>query len=123
VQLDSSYIRLDENQYIVPISLKIQNADLTYTPLSPDRQTAEISLYLKVEDIRGRVYYEFDDSIFSNYNAAEFARRNDQYSVHQRMLRLPPGRYKAELIVQHEKGKKIGQRSFGFVLPEIDRDR
>jgi hypothetical protein len=116
------FYRLSDTEYLVPISIKIQNRELSYATQPEGHLSARVDLYMRVTGIAGTSYYEFDDTIYSNYQPQEFEKRTGHYSVYQKILHLRPGRYRLDLLIQNDEGRKGGLNSFGVVLPTWSND-
>jgi GWxTD domain-containing protein len=116
------YYRMSDSEYVAPLSLKIQNRDLSYSSTPDGLLTAKVDLYVRVTGLDRKVYYEFDDTMYSRYTTAEFPKHPAHYSVYQRKLRLPPGRYKVDLLVQSDEGRKSGLSTLGIVIPAPPSD-
>ena len=114
-----AYYRMSDTEYLVPASIKIQNRDLSYSATGDGLLTATVDIYLRVTGLDGKIYYEFDDTIYSRYSNAEFPKHEGHYSVYQRLLRLPPGRFKFDLLVQSETGQKSGLFTSSVLLPSM----
>jgi GWxTD domain-containing protein len=116
------FYRLGDREYLVPISLKVQNRELSYVTQPEGYLSAKVDVYARVMGIDGTIYYEFDDTIYSHYSPEEFPKRNDQYSVYERTLKLRPGRYKIDLLVQTDQGRKSSLSTFSIALPSLSSD-
>ena len=121
VKTHFAYYRLSQQQYLIPVSLKVQNRELTYKLSSENVYTAEVDIYLRLSSLNGRTFYEFDDKIYSHYSPQEFPKRTYQYSVYQKLLHLPAGRYKVDLLVQSEEGERASLSTLGLVVPDLSR--
>ena len=114
-----AYYRMSDTEYLIPASIKIQNRDLSYSATGDGLFTAKVDIYVRVTGLDGRIYYEFDDTIYSRYSEAEFPKHEGHYSVYQRLLRLPPGRFKFDLLVQSDAGQKSGLYTSSVLLPSM----
>ncbi len=65
-QVRQDYIRLNEQQVIVPISLEVQNKDLTFKEEN-GVQNAKIAVYGIITSITNRIIMEFDDDMLASY--------------------------------------------------------
>ncbi|NWG13057.1 MAG: GWxTD domain-containing protein, partial [Acidobacteria bacterium] len=115
VAAHSAYYRLGENQFLVPISLQVENRHLTYG-LESGIYTATVDVYVRVMGLDGRLYYEFDDTIRSHYTLEEFPQAGRQHSIYQRFLRLPAGHFKFEMFVKNSE-QNIGIKTFSLRIP------
>jgi hypothetical protein len=86
-----SYYLLYQDQFLVPLSVKVQNNELDYAASELGIRSAKIGLYIRVMGLNGRILYEFDREVRSEYIAEEFPKHVYQFSVYQELLRLPPG--------------------------------
>jgi hypothetical protein len=117
LEAQHAYFRLGEDAYLVPVSVKVANRDLTYQAGAEGMRSAKVVLVARVTGVNGRVYYEFDDTLYSHYSADEFPLKDRHFSLYQKFLRLGPGRFRVTLVAQTGDGLKTGTTEFAVVLP------
>ena len=118
VRTQHAFFRLNDSEYVVPIWVKVENRDLTYKAREHGVYTAQLELYLNIQNLSGRTIRESDDVLYSHYTTEELAQQSSQYSAYQKLVRLPPGRFKIQVVIQNEAGEKFGISEFGLALPD-----
>ncbi len=107
-------IRAGKDFALVPVTIEINNSDLSYRKTAEGIEQATVNLYALVQTIGGKIAYEFEDTIASNRSAGKPGK-----SLYQKSLPLRPGRYKLSLVVKDITSGKIGTIDKGIVVPEF----
>ncbi|HSR51275.1 MAG TPA: GWxTD domain-containing protein [Acidobacteriota bacterium] len=113
------YLSVDEEAVLVPVTLEFENRDLTFKPASgePALLRGQVNIYGLVQNLSGRIVEEFDDTLHMGFPAAEKEVRLGRKSVFQKMILLPPGRYKLTMAVKDDRSDRVGSQTLGLVLP------
>ena len=119
VEYQCAYYKLNEKEYLVPLWLTVKNSELSYKRSPEGIYAAELDIYVRVTGLNGRNYSEFDDTLSSHYTTEEFPKRPYQSSAYQKLLRLPAGRFKVQLLVSDEDGQRTASYDFGINIPDI----
>jgi GWxTD domain-containing protein len=114
-----SYYHLNSSQYLVPLSINVPNRDLEYTTTTQGIYSAKVEVYIRVTGLNGRVYYEFDREMYSQYPSGDFPNHASQSSAYQESLTLPPGRFKIDLVLQNG-SNRMGYSVISIALPSLD---
>jgi GWxTD domain-containing protein len=112
------FIRLTSQNYMVPITLSFDPAEISYRILEGMRHS-RLQVYGLVTSIANRRVFEFDDEVVIDY--AE--NRPKAEHTYQRKLPLPPGRFKIELLVKDTVSNHLGSAVFGIDIPAGDPQR
>jgi hypothetical protein len=117
-----NYIYMDPDRALVPITMEIENKDLTYTS-SGNIFRARVGLYGVVSALNGRVVAEFEDSIVSEYFAERFEFGKTQKSMYQRPVLLPSGLHKVDFVVKDLNAGTVGTLSTNLNIPKLESQR
>jgi hypothetical protein len=115
--------RLNETEVIVPITLELQNEDLSFAPQG-EAHAIHLAVYGRITSITHRIIFEFDDEVQAYFpaNRLEAARR--MRSAYQKLIPLDrKTRYKLDLVVKDLNSGKIGFAQRGIAPPPFLEDR
>ncbi len=114
----NSHTRLNEESFLVPITVFLPLSELTYeTPAGGGTARATVNLYGSVKSMGGRRVTEFEETIYDDRGDSS-AESKGQKSF-QKILPLPPGIYKLDLIAKDLGSKKIGHLQQRLNLPLV----
>jgi len=117
LKVRSDYFRLNDRQVLVPITLQVENKDLTFKEAAGE-YTADVAVYGIVTSLTHRVAEEFEDELDLSYDAASAQSRSREVSVYQKMVVLDAGmRYKVDLVVKDLNGGRVGVARQPLVVP------
>ena len=111
-------VRLDEERWLVPLTLALRNQDLGFVQ-NGEMFQAKVNVYGTITDLTGRVFAEFEDTIRTDLSADEFQSRQKGISIYQRMVALPAGVYKLSLVLKSLNNEKLGTGEARIELPQI----
>ena len=112
----NSYTRLTAESFMVPITVFLPLNELAYEPPSVGAAPrATVHLYGSVKSMGGRIVSEFEETIYDDQrvSATEVKGRKS----FQKVLPLPPGIYKLDLIAKDLGSQKIGHLQQRLRLP------
>ena len=119
-QVRQDYIRLNDQQVIVPISLEVQNKDLSFKEEN-GVQNAKIAVYGIITSITNRVIMEFDDDMLASYQPENLQQGLVARSVYQKVVTLDKKmRYKLDLVVKDINSGHTGVQRIAIVPPMYD---
>jgi GWxTD domain-containing protein len=119
-EVRQDYIRLNDQQVIVPISLEVQNKDLTYK-LENGVQSAKLAVYGVITSITNRVIMEFDDDLIASYEPDQVKQGLLQRSVYQKVVTLDKKiPYKLDLVVKDVNSGHTGVKRIAIQPPRYD---
>ncbi len=118
VALRSDLVRISDSLSLVPITLFIENKELTFKPLkdSPQLLAAQVDMYGQVQTLGGDLAYNFEEGLTRRLSA-EGAAASAGLSIFQKRLPLRPGRYKLSLIVRDTNSGKLATKDHLIVVP------
>ncbi len=99
----------------VPISVEIENRNLRFEE-KYGTQRARVEIYGLVRALEGRIVAEFEDQLAVDYPADQFERHLSEKSVYQKILLIPPGRYKVSLALKDTASGGVSTLEQGLVL-------
>jgi len=114
---ESSYsvLRYAGNLALVPVSVWVQDAELTFERLQSGVERATIELYGAVTTLGNRMVFEFTDKLVREKNGQ--LGLTGKSAAHKN-LTLDPGRYKLSLVLRDVTSGKIGTRETAVVVPQ-----
>jgi len=119
-EVRQDYIRLNDQQVIVPISLEVQNKDLTYKEENGVK-SAKLAVYGVITSITNRVIMGFDDDLMASYPTENFQQRLLQRSVYQKIVTLDKKiPYKLDLVVKDINSGHTGVKRVAISPPRYD---
>jgi len=120
-QVRADWVYLGADEALVPITLKIQNQDLTYQTTLGSQQ-ATVNVYGSVRNLQGNTVAEFEDTLTTDYTPETFAYRSFQNSVYQKQVVLKPGLYRLDLVIKDVAGGKTGALQMRLQVPKIGQE-
>ncbi len=117
-QMRQDLIRLDSERWLVPITIEINNQDLKYER-KQSVYNAKVNVYGIVTGINGRAFAEFEDTLNSDYTQEQTSGEQKQRAIYQKMVALPPGLYKLDLVVRDVYSGKMGTWQGRIEVPRI----
>jgi GWxTD domain-containing protein len=120
VQVQHNYLRLNEFQVLVPVTIQLNNKDLMYKT-ETGRKAATVAIYGAVSNLSNRLIDEFDDDIGISFDPGEFETNLLGQSVYQKILPLDQKqRYKLTLVVKDTQSGKVGVETRAIVPPRYE---
>lgn len=119
----TDYVKLTSNTVMVPLTLQIKNADITY--LTKDGEAVgKVNILGRVSNINHRVIQTFEDTVTVDTSAELLPREKNGVRVYWKALPLPPGRYKVEIAIKDVNAPDhIGVWKRSVDVPKFDEDR
>ncbi|MDA2933202.1 GWxTD domain-containing protein [Acidobacteria bacterium AH-259-D05] len=115
------YFSVDENIYLVPISVVVPHKHLDYVKEGEVRR-AVIDIYGQISTVSGRVLEVFEETISTQMDASGTIENAQQSSLYQKSMQLAPGRYKLDVILHDANSEKVGTKSVGIILPKVSAE-
>ncbi len=117
------YLSIEPDQLLVPVTLEFDNQNLSFEEIDDgNAKKGQVNIYGLVQSMTGGIVAEFDDSLKLEFPSTEFQTRSRRKSVYQKMLVLPPGRFKLTLAVKDEVSGRAGTLQRGIALPVRKED-
>lgn len=109
-------LALDEQRGLIPVTISVPDAELTFQPLQGDTRRARVEIYGRVSTLTNRVVREFEETLVRDVLGPP----SGGTSVAQKKLVLAPGRYKLSLVVRDAHSGKIGTGDFGLPVGQAE---
>jgi len=94
------HFRLNDAQVLVPITIEVQNQDLTFVDEN-GLQVARVAIYGIITSIKNQVLTEFEDELVNRFSMADLQRGRSQRSLYQKIIPVERGmRYKLDVVVK-----------------------
>lgn len=116
------FLKLTGEYALTPLTLQIPNSGITFQGEGPLR-TSKLQVYGRVSGLTGNTVFEFDDEIVKQLTQEQYAAQKYSSSVYHRLLRLPPGRFKLDILLKDAHSGKLGTISQGLAVPAFANDR
>jgi len=116
VWLQTSYFRVGDNRFYVPLSVALPGSAIPFVRKS-DKDHAALELIGVVRDEARRAVARLRDSIAVSAGGADDVRRKSvQY---QTGFVLPPGRYRAKVVVRENENGTFGSFESDITIPDL----
>ena len=120
------FVRLNRTQFLVPITVQLDNKEFQFEKVTTGDQEflrARISLYGRIKTLTGRIQAEVEDEMLIEYEPSEIDKGRTEQSIYQKIIVLPPGLYKLELVVKDTRSGKLSSLQGGITVPRIDEEK
>ena len=97
--------RVGEDAYLVPLTVRIPAEALTYKRVLDTVERATVNLYGRVENLTGRVVYEFEDVLAGDRAPGTPAKAGTAF-LYQKQLPLRNGAYKVTVVAKDTAGDR-----------------
>jgi GWxTD domain-containing protein len=115
-------LRVTENAVLTSFTVQMSNQDLVYKEIGGLPQAA-INIYAKITNVAGRRAGLFEDVVTSNFTPEALEAGQKTKSAYQKNIILPPGNYKADVVVRDVNSGKTGVMKLGFVVPKYEEGK
>ncbi|MFQ5740178.1 MAG: GWxTD domain-containing protein [Acidobacteriota bacterium] len=117
------YFRLNQDRFLVPVTVEIQNKDLTFKQEN-NRQVAKVAVYGIVTSITNRIVSEFEDDLAKSFPIHQFQEGLSGSSIYQKTLLLDgKRRYKIDLVLKDLRSGSVGVLRQAIAPPSSQEDR
>jgi GWxTD domain-containing protein len=106
--LRQDYFRLNETQVLVPITVQIQNRDLTFK-VEAGSHVARMAVYGSITSLGGKIVTEFEHDIVASFRPEHLSDGMQKASMYQKVIPLDRNlRYKLDLVVKDLNSGHVG---------------
>ena len=116
------FFRQSDNSVITAITVQADNRDLQFNDIG-GVQTARLNIYGRVTSVAGRRVTSFEDPVVTTATVEELTDTRERKSVYQRVVPLPPGTYKVDLVVRDINSGSQQIKPVGFTVPKYEADK
>ncbi len=121
-KIRQDYFKLNDQQVLVPITLEIENKNLTYEQ-EAGRHVARVAVYGIITSITNRIITEFEDELVSAYQTQSLQAGLLARSLYQKIVPLEARmRYKIDLVVKDVISGKVGLIRQAIVPPAYSQN-
>ncbi|HEU4597082.1 MAG TPA: GWxTD domain-containing protein [Pyrinomonadaceae bacterium] len=113
------FFRASDERVMTALTVQTDNQDLTFKDVG-GVQTARLNIYGRVMSVSGRRVTSFEDPVVTTATVDELTTAKDRKSAYQRVLPLPPGTYKVDLLVRDINSATQQIKQIGFTVPKYD---
>jgi len=118
-EVSESYFRLNDDQVLVPITLRVPNRELTFKP-NGEYQTARIGLYGIITSMTQKIALEFEDTMVTSFRNDQIQTGVQRTSIYQKVIPLDRRtRYRIDLVLKDINGEKIGIVQKALIPPSF----
>ncbi len=111
------YFRLNEEQVLVPVTLELENKNLTFQD-EGGRHRARVAIYGIVTSITNRIITEFEDDVAVDFTPDSLERGLRGRSLYQKILPVERRmRYRLDLVVKDLNSGKVGVLRKAIIPP------
>lgn len=116
-QIRSDFIRLNETQVLCPITIEVENQELTFD-YKNGIYVAKANIYGVVRGMVGRIEAEFEDSVVAEYKPEFLEQGRKIKSVYQKIVVLEGGKkYRVDVVVRDENSNRVGASRAALDVP------
>lgn len=122
-KIREDYVRLNEEQVLVPISLEFNNKDLTFKE-ELGIHSAKIAIYGVITSITNRIIKEFEDDVITSYQPQYLQQGLMGRSIYQKIVPLDKKmRYKLDLVVKDVNSGHVGVIRRAIIPPSYGENK
>jgi GWxTD domain-containing protein len=111
--------RVGEDAYLVPLTVRISAESLSYKPVIDTVQRATVNLYGKVENLAGRVVYEFEDIVAADRTVGQALALGTNF-LYQKQLPLRTGSYKVTVMAKDQASERTASAESAVHIPAAE---
>lgn len=113
------FFRQSDTQVIAAFTIQTPNRELNFKD-NGGLQTARLNILGRITAVSGKRSGLFEDSVTAQAAPGELTEVQDRKSVYQKLIALPPGTYKVDVVVRDVESGNKGIRNLGFQVPRYD---
>lgn len=118
-EIHQEYFRLNEEQALIPLTVRVENRNLTFEP-SGDRYVARFAVYGIVTSLARRIVMEFDDDVSTSFSGESLEINLQKSSIYQKILPLDQKmRYRLDLVVKDLQSGNVGVLQTALIPPQF----
>ena len=113
------FIRVTADTDLVPITLQIQNHDLTFADKEGVKRAA-VNIFGRFTTPTGRIVTSFEDSLRLDVPAELLEKVKNNVALYWKALPLTPGPYRLDIAIKDVNGDKLGTFGQSISVPEFN---
>lgn len=119
VEVHTDLFRQSDRTSIAAITVQTSNSDLHFQP-SGGAQSAQLNIWGTVTAADQRRVAQFQDSVTTTATTAELVDIKGRRSAYQKVISLPPGKYKVDVFVRDLNSTAVGHKVISLSVPKFD---
>ncbi|HUV12457.1 MAG TPA: GWxTD domain-containing protein [Acidobacteriota bacterium] len=121
-QVRESYFQLSSDQILVPVTLEVENKDLSFVQEGPT-QMARVAVYGLITSMTNRFVSEFEDDLVVSFPAQALSIGIRNRSTYQKVITVEGRmRYRLDLVVKDKNSGNVGVIRKGIIPPPFSGD-
>ena len=122
-KMSADYIRLNEDQVLVPVTVELRNKDLTYKEKT-GLHVAKVAVYGIITSITRRMIAEFEHDLINSFKSESLQRALTGRSLFQKIVPLDrKSRYRLDLVVKDVNSGHVGVVRRALIPPSYDEKK
>lgn len=113
----TDFIRVTNDTVLTPVTVQVANKDLQFQNKNGVMH-AVLDIYGQVVQVSGKFVTSFEDSVVLDVPEDQFEHYSERKSVYQKVLPLPPKRYKVTVVVKDDINGRLGSIDLGVQVPQ-----
>ncbi len=113
------FFRQSDDRVMTAFTIQTENKDLTFTDVG-GIQRAKMNIFGRIMSVNGRRVGVFEDSVTTDATAEELVAAKGRKSAYGKVVPLPPGTYKVDVVVRDITTGAQQVRHQGFTVPKYD---
>jgi len=114
------YFYLDKERAIVPVAIEVPDKYITFEKKF-GMYRGKVRLYTIVRDLEGKTVAEYEDKIKVDFKENEKNRMKSERAIYQKLLIIPPGRYKISTAIEDMLSKNVSTLETGIYVPPFKK--
>ncbi|MBZ5554026.1 MAG: GWxTD domain-containing protein [Acidobacteriia bacterium] len=121
-EMRSDFIKITNETVLTPITLQIDNKNLTYVEREGIHQ-AVVNVFGRITGVNGRVAQTFEQVIDRRIPDSDFQRELAGVSVFQKSFPMRPGLYKIDLVLKDVNSGNLGSYTTRLRIPSFNDEK
>jgi GWxTD domain-containing protein len=113
------FFRQADDRVMTAFTIQTDNKDLTFTDVG-GLQRAQMNIFGRIMAVNGRRVGIFEDSVTTDATSDELINARTRKSAYGKVVPLPPGVYKVDVVVRDIKSGATQVKHLGFTVPKYD---
>ncbi len=113
------FFRQSDDRVMTAFTIQTENKDLQFTDVG-GIQRAKMNIFGRIMSVNGRRVSVFEDSVTTDATVEELVAAKGRKSAYGKVIPLPPGTYKVDVIVRDINTGAQQVRHQGFTVPKYD---
>jgi GWxTD domain-containing protein len=113
------FFRQSDERVMTAFTIQTENKDLSFENVG-GIQRAQMNIFGRIMSVNGRRVGIFEDSVTTDATPEELISAKERKSAYGKVVPLPPGTYKVDVIVRDVRSGATRIRQQGFTVPKYD---